>query len=236
MPSTQAGAAQVEYHLVVFDPVSKTVRIACIAPAVLQQLQAEDDSGKFAHACTWHPEYGSWMVEATPAGPYGRTTSDLRTVEGSLAFRRARIRAVAGTILPHTAPLSTVAFPMMGVGQQYMHPAKPIGGFHSRSHYFSDFAISPHPRFGTLTANIRRRRGERVCILLPVFPDTATDRSAPVLALDEASQPASKLPPLLQETVPAPTANDVHDDGVAEAPAEAEHAAAASGAELDAAE
>lgn len=36
---------------------------------------------------TWHPEYGSWMVEATPGAPYGEHTDDLRRVELSMAVR-----------------------------------------------------------------------------------------------------------------------------------------------------
>lgn len=35
----------------------------------------------------WRPEYGSWMVEATPGIPYGGDTLDLRHVEANMAMR-----------------------------------------------------------------------------------------------------------------------------------------------------
>ena len=37
----------------------------------------------------------------------------------------------------------------------------------SKSIFFPDEAINKHPRFSTLTANIRRRRGRKVCINIP---------------------------------------------------------------------
>lgn len=192
-----------------FDEASKTVRLACIAPAVLEELEKQDSEHSYAHSCTWHPEYGSWMVEATPGHPYGRMTSDLRSVEPNMAFRRARITAVLAAKAGDVRPVSSVAFPLMGVGQAYLHPPSPLGGFHSRSAYFSDMAISPHPRFGTLTANIRRRRGERVSILLPLFRDEHTDMSRTVLHLTEDAQHAEQDPPLHHFTTAPPTENDV---------------------------
>lgn len=42
------------------------------------------------------------------------------------------------------------------------------------SDYIGDGIINPHPRFGTLTANIRQRRGEKVNIRVPLFRDVNT--------------------------------------------------------------
>ncbi|KAJ1517105.1 hypothetical protein HMI55_000623 [Coelomomyces lativittatus] len=44
----------------------------------------------------------------------------------------------------------------------------------SQSHYIPDVAINPHPRFKTLTANIRKRRGAKVSINLPLYKDEKT--------------------------------------------------------------
>ncbi len=44
----------------------------------------------------------------------------------------------------------------------------------THSLFFPDAAINAHPRFATLTANIRERRGSKVAINLPVFRDTHT--------------------------------------------------------------
>ena len=98
------GPSQLEYHLVLFDEEKRTVQMACIAPEVLAALEAEDDEHDFPQTVTWHPEYGSWMVEATPGQPYGRMTSDLRTVEPNMAFRRARIQGVLDRVQPAARP------------------------------------------------------------------------------------------------------------------------------------
>ena len=51
------------------------------------------------------------------------------------------------------------------------------GGRVSQSLYIPDACIQPHPRFPTLTANIRQRRGQKVMITVPVYPDTHTDET-----------------------------------------------------------
>jgi hypothetical protein len=114
----------------------------------------------------WRPEYGSWMIEATPGVPYGGDTLDLRTVERNMAMRRYRISAA----LPdNVRPFSLVNFPLLGVGPAFTNPPRAPGGPFSLSAYIPDACISPHPRFGTLTANIRRRRGRKVEIQVPLF-------------------------------------------------------------------
>lgn len=44
-----------------------------------------------AEGCTWHPEYGAWMVESTPSRPYTGYASDLLRVERSMILRRRRL-------------------------------------------------------------------------------------------------------------------------------------------------
>lgn len=48
----------------------------------------------------------------------------------------------------------------------------------AESLFLADEVINPHPRFATLTRNIRRRRGRKVDIRVPLFKDTRTDLSA----------------------------------------------------------
>ncbi|ELV11968.1 Glutamate--cysteine ligase catalytic subunit [Tupaia chinensis] len=50
----------------------------------------------------------------------------------------------------------------------------PVEGGASKSLFFPDEAINKHPRFGTLTRNIRHRRGEKVVINVPIFKDKNT--------------------------------------------------------------
>ncbi|RUS73617.1 hypothetical protein EGW08_018623 [Elysia chlorotica] len=64
----------------------------------------------------------------------------------------------------------------MGVGEFTMPPAKPRpeDGV-SRSLFFPDEAITQsHPRFKTLTRNIRHRRKEKVAINVPIYKDVNT--------------------------------------------------------------
>jgi len=47
----------------------------------------------------------------------------------------------------------------------------------SQSFYVPDECINPHPRFPTLTANIRKRRGEKVQMAVPIFQDANTEQT-----------------------------------------------------------
>lgn len=64
-------------------------------------------------------------------------------------------------------------FPLIGVGQ-FTVPPLPPGGSIADSLFVPDAAINPHPRFGALTRNIRKRRGATVDIRMPRFRDTHT--------------------------------------------------------------
>lgn len=122
--------------------------------------------------CTWVPEYGAWMVEATPNRPYTGYTSDLLRVERNMRLRRRRML----TVLKENEIAPTVAaFPRLGaMGDDGTVPPTPVGGNRTMSDYIGDGIINPHPRFGTLTANIRQRRGEKVNIRVPLFRDVNT--------------------------------------------------------------
>lgn len=122
--------------------------------------------------CNWVPEYGAWMVEATPNRPYTGFTTDLLRVERNMRLRRRRILTVLNE--NEIAPTVSV-FPLIGAqGDDASVPAVPVGGDRTQSDYIGDGIINPHPRFGTLTANIRQRRGEKVNIKVPLFRDVNT--------------------------------------------------------------
>merc|ERR1719277_625992 len=110
------------------------------------------------------------MVEGTPMMPFGGYTSSLLQVEKSMRLRRARMISV---LAPDEIAPTMVNFPMLGVGD-FVHPPAPRGGPAAVSETVPDACINPHPRFGTLTANIRSRRGSKVDIQVPIFKDTET--------------------------------------------------------------
>lgn len=132
----------------------------------------EAEHAQIVEGCNWVPEYGAWMVEATPNRPYTGFTTDLLRVERNMRLRRKRIL----TVLNDNEIAPTVsAFPLIGSqGDDGTFPPVPVGGPRTESEYIGDGIINPHPRFGTLTANIRQRRGTKVNIRVPLFRDVNT--------------------------------------------------------------
>ena len=138
--------------------------------------QKEKLNEEMAEGCNFVPEYGAWMVEATPARPYTGYTSDLLRVERNMRLRRKRMLSVLAE--DEVAPTMS-SFPMLGaMKDDGSVPATQVGGPVTMSDYISDDIINPHPRFGTLTANIRQRRGEKVNIRVPLFRDVNTPEFA----------------------------------------------------------
>jgi len=132
----------------------------------------ESENKQMVEGCNWVPEYGAWMVEATPNRPYTGFTNDLLRVERNMRLRRKRIL----TVLNENEIAPTVSsFPLLGSqGDDASVPAVPVGGPRTESDYIGDGIINPHPRFGTLTANVRQRRGSKVNIRVPLFRDVNT--------------------------------------------------------------
>jgi len=164
---------EIEYGVFQIDPESKKVRLSLRAKEIMDELnRKEHEHAQIVEGCNWVPEYGAWMVEATPNRPYTGFTTDLLRVERNMRLRRKRIL----TVLKDNEIAPTIsAFPMIGAqGNDGTVPAVPVGGPVTQSEYIGDGIINPHPRFGTLTANIRQRRGEKVNIRVPLFPDVNT--------------------------------------------------------------
>ena len=151
---------------------SENYRVALIAHDVLERLNAEEEELGDLSESAWRPEYGSWMIEAVPSRPYGGLSSDLLRVETNMRIRRQRIRSA----LPSGHDVvAMVSWPLLGVGKFCTPwPAEGTNGEFADSLFVPDAIINPHPRFGTLTRNIRRRRGKKVHIQMPLFQDEKT--------------------------------------------------------------
>ena len=57
----------------------------------------DEKEAKHAHeneGCTWHPEFGGWMIESTPSRPYSKYANDLLRVERNMILRRRRLLTV----------------------------------------------------------------------------------------------------------------------------------------------
>lgn len=172
---------EVEHAVLELDDDNRDVRLSLRSAELLEFLRSREQS--VGGECTWHQEYGSWMLEGTPSMPYGGYTSSLLQMEHNMRLRRARLMAA---LRPNEIAPMVVNFPLMGVGD-HTRPAAPPGGPASESDGVPDAVINEHPRFGTLTSNIRARRGSKVDIRQPRFKDVNTplvDGVAPDIEMD----------------------------------------------------
>ena len=173
------------------DPVHSTTstdfmqcRLALRGHIVLQQLENYNNSKpRSSSVCpesaNFLPEYGKHMIEATPGTPYGNDTSHIMCVEKNMRYRRKTIESF---LLPTERVITLTAFPRMGCNNStislqntntFTVPTPDTGNI-TKSVYLADDIISPHPRFGTLSRNIRLRRGEKVDIRIPLYHDINT--------------------------------------------------------------
>lgn len=164
---------EVEYMLVDIDHIGHKAKLAIDHDGILTEFAGDTKAAELARLNNvgFHPEYGRYMIEATPGSPYdGDSLADYLAVENNMIARRL----VAQTQLPaHIRPLTLTAFPRMGCANFTSPQAKAIGPA-SQSLFLPDEIINRHARFPTLTANIRKRRGCKVAINLPLYPDSAT--------------------------------------------------------------
>ncbi|KAF7413590.1 hypothetical protein HZH68_002079 [Vespula germanica] len=162
---------EVEYVLVKFDDVAKTAKLSLRAEEILKVLNEKEQKDPLNVKSLWRPEYGAYMIEGTPGKPYGGLLAHFNVVEANMRYRRQE----ATKLLKHGEVLMSLTnFPRLGASD-FTDPSAvptPTAGA-SRSLFFPDEAIYPgHPRFKTLTKNIRERRGEKVAINIPIFKDT----------------------------------------------------------------
>ncbi|KAM4043499.1 glutamate--cysteine ligase catalytic subunit isoform 2-T2 [Anomaloglossus baeobatrachus] len=113
------------------------------------------------------------MIEGTPGQPYGGIMAEFNTVEDNMRKRRQE----ASSLLSDNVSICTItSFPRLGCPGFTMPEFQPtpVEQGASKSLFFPDEAINKHPRFSTLTRNIRHRRGEKVVINVPIFKDRHT--------------------------------------------------------------
>jgi len=164
---------EVEYGIFHLDHAAKKIRLSLRAKQVMDELNDKELSHVHrVEGCNWVPEYGAWMIEATPLRPYTGYANDLLRVERNMRLRRRRLL----TVLKDNEIAPTVSvFPLLGaLGNDGTVPPTEVGGPITESAYIGDSIINPHPRFGTLSGNIRKRRGEKVNIRVPLFRDVNT--------------------------------------------------------------
>ncbi|PKI84318.1 glutamate--cysteine ligase [Malassezia vespertilionis] len=169
---------ELEYMVVVFDPVQHTARLSLRQGEILRVLQSAHSplfaALPAAQRPTFHPEYGRYMIESTPGEPFSASADDLLRVELDMLRRRCFAKQ---HLREHEVPMTVTSFPRLGATDApFTDPALTAGGDAARSLFLPDDLINQHVRFPTLTANIRKRRGTKVRINVPIFHDTHTPR------------------------------------------------------------
>lgn len=119
----------------------------------------------------FHPEFGRFMLEATPGKPWGIEFRELLKVEPDMILRRAIAK---DHMKPEEFPITLTTFPRIGSPGVFTDPHYPVSGSKLRSQFVPDEIANPHIRFPTLAANIRWRRGRKVQVNVPVFKDKNT--------------------------------------------------------------
>ncbi|TID29679.1 hypothetical protein CANINC_001798 [Pichia inconspicua] len=207
---------EIEYMMVLIDEDNKRVKLAIDHDWVLESLSEEGTKYQKAidNDVLFHPEYGRFMLEATPLNPYdGTLISDYFKVEENMHKRR--FLALEETSDSNVYPLTLTTYPLMGVDDFCSPPTQPKGNA-SKSLFLPDELINKHVRFPTLTANIRRRRGQKVAINIPLFRDENTRSVAsvdPTIPKRELF-PYSDIEPHLEAKNPAAKANHIYMDSM----------------------
>ncbi|KAI5793100.1 glutamate-cysteine ligase-domain-containing protein [Geopyxis carbonaria] len=178
---------EVEYLVISYDEETKNARLSLRQAEILhalaedQKLREEGGGVPELQDCvnqpeplpTFHPEFGRFMLEATPGAPFSLSWKDLLSVEPNMKLRREIAKQ---HMAPNETPITLPSFPRLGTKGVFTHPHYPATGSKSRSQFIPDEAINPHIRFPTLAANIRSRRGSKVAMNMPVFYDEKTPR------------------------------------------------------------
>ncbi|KAI0744210.1 glutamate-cysteine ligase catalytic subunit [Daedaleopsis nitida] len=170
---------EIEYMVAAFDDQDKNVKLSLRQTEILAKLQSivsdiASDRGETHSVPTFHPEYGRFMLESTPGSPYSGEIRDLLSVESNMRYRRHLARR---HLKPNEVPFTMTSFPRLGTPGVFTEPYfDPANAVSSHSFFLPEEITNPHARFPTLTANIRRRRGSKVAINLPLFIDTHTPR------------------------------------------------------------
>ncbi|OAX80602.1 glutamate-cysteine ligase, partial [Emergomyces africanus] len=172
----------VEYLVVAVDEKAQKVRLSLRQADILNSLAQEEEqaNGQLVQGLLdgvkeslpkFHPEFGRFMLEATPGQPWGIGFKDLLMVESNMKWRRVIAK---NHMEPNEYPITLTTFPLLGTKDDFTQPFYPVSGGALRSQFVPDEIANPHIRFPTLAANIRSRRGRKVQLNVPVFRDTNT--------------------------------------------------------------
>ncbi|XP_066922074.1 glutamate--cysteine ligase catalytic subunit-like [Clytia hemisphaerica] len=166
---------EIEYTLVYLDHEKKAARLLLKCNEYLPELQEDENNNPGKNTSAWRMEYANYMIEGTPGQPFGGCLTQFNRVEKSMKSRREELERMIQR--PNEAIICFASFPRIGCPDftEPTYEVSPELNPASNSLYYPDAAVYPdHPRFLTLTKNIRSRRGGRQAINIPVFRDEKT--------------------------------------------------------------
>lgn len=103
---------EIEFSLVRFDHENKRVQLSLRGESLLQQFNAAESLPNLASAnVSYHPEYASYMIEATPAQPFTADLNGFKFLEDNMATRR---KLVEKLLDQDEAILAITNFPRLG--------------------------------------------------------------------------------------------------------------------------
>ncbi|RNA42557.1 Glutamate--cysteine ligase catalytic subunit [Brachionus plicatilis] len=157
---------EIEFTLVRFDHDQKKVQLLLKAEQLLEKL-------KDSNIAFFHPEYASYMVESTPIEPFSFDLNTFKYLEDNMDLRRKTIEALLDQ---NEHVIFLTSFPLLGC-DEFTYPSyKPSSNKHISSSIFypDEIIFNGHPRFRTLSRNIRERKNKNVSIYVPIFKDKNT--------------------------------------------------------------
>ncbi|KAI1823437.1 glutamate-cysteine ligase [Xylaria intraflava] len=177
---------EVEYLVVRYSKEAPNVLLSLRQADILKALAADEELSSHGGGVpdlqnvkpqdsrplpVFHPEFGRFMLEATPGKPWGIGFKELLDVESDMKARR---KIAKDHMKSDEYPITLTTFPRLGVPGVFTDPYYPPSGSKLRSQFVPDEIANPHIRFPTLAANIRWRRGRKVQVNVPVFHDKKT--------------------------------------------------------------
>mmetsp|Transcript_32801 Transcript_32801/g.37524 ORF Transcript_32801/g.37524 Transcript_32801/m.37524 type:complete len:604 (-) Transcript_32801:204-2015(-) len=168
---------EIEYEVVTRDSRDGGIKIHSEGfQLISRELQKANVEGFI-----YQEEFGSWMVEAVPDKPY-KVYDVNASIDAlhSLIKRRDKINEEVfclGILIT-----SLASFPNLGTKDSFVSEDEENyetedyekHNIFTQSKYVLDEFTNPHPRFNTMMQNIRQRRGKKVDIQVPLYPDVNT--------------------------------------------------------------
>lgn len=193
---------EIEFHILNMNYITKEVKLQCDIDYIYKKF--EEINAKTLQEFQIQPEYGSWMLETVPMFPFTYCCDLNPVIKNMATRRKVIQALLENDDIVCSFPVfpllgtpdSHLKKKEIINGEEskaddilmeniYKHDDKKKNGLTENHHFehknlithsqfINDEIINQHPRFPTLTKNVRERRGEKVNIKIPLFIDDNT--------------------------------------------------------------